>query len=52
MANFCNRKFNTSELKKRLIEILPVGPKYFPDDQLSDKSERFFKMKLLERKFF
>ena len=43
-------RFNTSELKKRLIEILPVGPKYFPDDQLSDKSERFFVNEIIREK--
>ena len=35
-------KFNVENLKERIIELLPEGPKYFPDDQWTDKSERFF----------
>ena len=42
--------FNVDELKNRLIEILPNGPKYFPDDQISDKSERFFVNEIIREK--
>ena len=28
-------------LRGKIIEHLPSGPKYFPDDQLTDKNERF-----------
>lgn len=30
------------ELLEAIVETLPEGPKYFPDDQLTDRSERFF----------
>ena len=43
-------KFNIDELKNRLIEILPYGPKYFPEDQISDKSERFFVNEIIREK--
>jgi len=31
-----------SELLEAIKEQLPEGPKYFPDEQLTDRSERFF----------
>ncbi|MCW1953805.1 MAG: GTPase Era [Flavobacteriia bacterium] len=34
--------FNVKEVFLRLIELLPVGPAYYPKDQLTDKPERFF----------
>ena len=34
--------FFVEELLQILIELLPESPAYFPKDQLSDKSERFF----------
>ncbi|OAV43061.1 GTPase Era [Lewinella sp. 4G2] len=30
------------DLLDAIVETLPEGPKYFPDDQLTDRSERFF----------
>jgi len=32
---------NIDLLKNRIVELLPEGPMYFPEDQLTDKSERF-----------
>ena len=43
--------FNVENLKNRLIELLPIGPKYFPDDTWTDKVKDFLLMKLLEKKF-
>lgn len=34
-------KVNIELLKNKIVSILPEGPQYFPDDQLTDKSERF-----------
>lgn len=34
--------FNTKELESYIEQFLPVHPAYYPDDQLTDKSERFF----------
>ena len=34
--------FNIESLLQRLIDLTPKSPKYFPDDQMTDKSERFF----------
>jgi GTP-binding protein Era len=33
--------FNIGAVLKRLVEMLPEGQPYFPDDQVIDKSERF-----------
>ena len=45
-------KFNLENLKERIIELLPEGPKYFPDDQWTDKSERFFVNEIIREKIF
>jgi len=34
--------FNVKEVFLRIIEFLPVGPAFYPKDQLTDKPERFF----------
>lgn len=36
------QNFNIKEVFKRIIELLPEAPPYFPKDQLTDKPERFF----------
>lgn len=41
---------NVYLLKDRIIELLPEGPKYFPDDQLTDKSERFIVNEVIREK--
>lgn len=43
-------KFNVEELKNRIIDILPVGPAYFPKDQITDKPERFFVNEIIREK--
>ena len=42
------KNFNIQNLKERILKLLPEGPKYFPDDQWTDKSERFFVKKYLK----
>lgn len=34
--------FNVTEVFRRILELLPEGPAYFPKEQLTDKPERFF----------
>ena len=43
-------KFNIEELKNRIIDVLPIGPAYFPKDQLTDKPERFFVNEIIREK--
>lgn len=45
-------QFNTNELLKLIISKLPNGPAYFPKDNLSDKSERFFASEIIREKIF
>ena len=44
--------FNIENLKNRVIELLPEGPKYYPDDIWTDKNERFFVNEIIIEKIF
>jgi len=46
------KNFNIQNLKQRILKLLPEGPKYFPDDQWTDKSERFFVNEIIREKIF
>ena len=39
-------------LKHRIIELLPHHPPYFPEDELTDKSERFITSEIIREKIF
>ncbi|MCL1913326.1 MAG: GTPase Era [Eubacteriaceae bacterium] len=41
---------NVPELLSVLESLLPYGPKYFPDDMVTDKAERFFVAELIREK--
>ena len=45
-------KTGTAELFERIKECLPVHPPYFPKDELSDKTERFFVSEIIREKIF
>ena len=42
--------FNIDKLLDRLVELSPESPTYFPKDQLTDKSERFFVNEIIREK--
>lgn len=44
------KKFNTDRLMKEIVERLPEGPPYFPEDQLTDRYERFFVTEIIRGK--
>ena len=46
------KNFNVENLKERIVKLLPEGPKYFPEDQWTDKSERFFVNEIIREKIF
>lgn len=46
------RRFNTDLLLKEIISRLPEGPPYFPEDQLTDRYERFFVTEIIRGKIF
>jgi len=43
-------KFGIDELMSQLVPLLPEGPSFYPDDQLTDKSERFIAAEIIREK--
>lgn len=41
------QKLNTSALRDHIVKYLPEGPVYYPKDQLTDRSERFFASEII-----
>ncbi len=44
------RKDGLSKLRLKIFELLPSGPHLFPDDQITDKSERFLASEIVREK--
>jgi GTP-binding protein Era len=44
------KKFNTSNLMNRILELIPESPPYFEKDALTDKPERFFVSEIIREK--
>ncbi len=42
----------TDELMKEIVSILPEGPKYYPEDSLTDQPEKFLVAELVREKVF
>ncbi len=42
--------FNVDNLKRRIVELLPVAPPYFGKDALTDKPARFFVTEIIREK--
>lgn len=45
-------EFNVESVFKRILELLPECPPYFPKDALTDKTERFFVQEIIREKIF
>ncbi len=45
-------KFNIDKVFDKIIELLPENPPYFPKDELTDKSMRFFVSEIIREKIF
>ncbi len=43
-------KFNTQNIFNRILELAPESPPFFPKDQLTDKTERFFVSEIIREK--
>ncbi len=43
---------NVDLLKDKIIELLPEGAKFYPDDQVSDENIRFFVSEIIREKIF
>lgn len=44
--------YNVHSVISEIIECLPEGPKYYPDDIVADESERFFVAEIIREKIF
>ena len=44
------KKFNLEKIFERIITLLPDSPPYYPKDELTDKSERFFVSEIIREK--
>ena len=42
--------FGVEEVFKRIVELLPASPAFYPKDQLTDKPERFFVNEIIREK--
>jgi GTP-binding protein Era len=42
--------FNLTDVINSVVELLPENPKFFPDDELTDESERFFIAEIIREK--
>ncbi len=45
-------EFNIDSVLNKIKEYLPEGPKFYPDDQLTDEPERFFVSEIIREKVF
>jgi len=43
---------NVDSLMRYIVDLLPEHPFYFPDDELTDKPERFFASEIIREKIF
>lgn len=43
-------RFNVDNLLKRILELTPESPPFFPKDQLTDRPERFFVSEIIREK--
>ena len=43
---------NVKELLPKLLELVPVHPAYFPKDEYTDRTERFFASEIIREKIF
>lgn len=44
------KNFNADSVKAEIINLLPEGPKLYPDDSISDANERFFVSEIIREK--
>ena len=44
--------YNVHSVISEIIECLPEGPKYYPDDIVADENERFFVAEIIREKIF
>lgn len=47
-----NLNFNLEKLLNEIVELIPEGPKFYPDDIVSEETERFFVSEIIREKIF
>ena len=52
VALSAKKKINVDLVIKKIIELIPTGEPFYPKDQLTDKSERFFSSEIIREKIF
>ncbi len=52
VALSAKKKINVDLVIKKIIELIPPGEPFYPKDQLTDKSERFFSSEIIREKIF
>jgi GTP-binding protein Era len=45
-----SKGINITALEQAVVSLLPLGPPLFPEDQLSDRDERFFASEIIREK--
>jgi GTP-binding protein Era len=45
-------KMNLDEVMGKILELIPEHPAYFPTDEITDRSERFFASEIVREKIF
>ena len=46
------KNFNLEGFLNRIVELLPENPPYFPKDEITDRTERFFASEIIREKIF
>ena len=52
LAISSKKQINTDKIIPLILKTLPVAPPYYPEDHLSDRSERFFVSELIREQIF
>jgi len=47
-----SENFNVEKVLSSILELLPLGNKFYPEDQLSDEPEKFFVSEIIREKVF
>jgi len=46
------KELNLNRIMEVLLELIPIHPAYFPEDELTDRSERFLASEIIREKIF
>lgn len=52
LAISAQKKLNTEKIMPLILKFLPVAPAFYPDDSISDRSERFFVGEMIREQIY